>query len=163
MLEQGETARLAELPLQAYDGEPGQEDGWHGPSLRRLLSDVDAERAARRPVAGRHSIWELVLHIAVWDEICERRLGGELIRATTGSAEDWPAVGATGQEDWRQAGERLTRAQQRLVRAVAELPPARLDDTTPGWSWSNYRMVHGTLHHDLYHAGQIALLKRAAA
>jgi hypothetical protein len=56
---------------------------------------------------------------------------------------------------------RLFRAQAELARAVAALPQARLKDRTPGWPWSNHLMIHGTLHHDLYHAGQIAWLKRA--
>lgn len=156
-----EIPRVAELLRQAYDGEPGKDDGWHGPSLRKLLEGVTAEQAARKPVPDGHSIWELCLHIAAWDEICARRLAGEDLRATTGSPEDWPAVGATTASDWQAALTRLREAQQTLVRSVARLAEARLDEKTVGWPWTNHTMIHGTLHHDLYHAGQIALLKRA--
>jgi len=169
----GETLRLAALLRQACDGEPEHEgpttrddvprrdDAWHGPSLRKLLRGVSADRATRKPVVGAHSIWELVLHIAAWDEICTRRLRGEVVLATTGSPEDWPAVGETSEARWQEAGARLFRAQAELARAVAALPEVRLEDRAPGWPWSNHLMIHGTLHHDLYHAGQIALLKRA--
>jgi hypothetical protein len=158
-----ETARLAELLRQAYDGEQEGGDAWHGPSLRMLLAGVTAEHAARRAVPSGHTVWELVLHIAVWDEICARRLRGELIQATTGSPEDWPAVSGTGEADWQSAVARLVRAQQELVETVRGLPEAKLAETVPGRSWTNHLMIHGTLHHDLYHAGQIGLLRRATA
>jgi uncharacterized damage-inducible protein DinB len=140
---------------------PRRDSAWHGPSLRALLLGVSAEEATRKPIPGAHSIWELVLHIAVWDEICTRRLQGEVIRATTGSPEDWPeGVGETNEARWQEAVARLFRAQAELARAVEALPEERLEDRVPGWPWTNHLMIHGTLHHDLYHAGQIALLKR---
>jgi uncharacterized damage-inducible protein DinB len=156
-----ETARVAALLRQAWDGEPGHDAAWHGPSLRKLLEGVTAAQAANAPVAGAHTIWELVLHIAVWDEICTRRLRGEVIRATTGSPEDWPPVGALGAEAWRDVVARLERAQATLAEAVESLAEERLDDKAAGCEWTNHRMIHGTLHHDLYHAGQIAVLRRA--
>jgi uncharacterized damage-inducible protein DinB len=156
----GEVRRLAELLRQAYEGEPGRDSGWHGPSLRALLAGVTAEEARRRPLDERHTIWELVVHMAAWDEICVRRLAGEVILATTGSPEDWPAVTATSAEAWEDAVGRLRRAQAALVEAVRGLTDAQLEATVPGWEWSNHLMIHGTVHHDLYHAGQIALLKK---
>jgi uncharacterized damage-inducible protein DinB len=152
---------MAALLRQAWQGEPGRDDAWHGPCLRKLLDGVTAADAARRPLASTHSIWELVLHIAVWDEICARRLGGELVEATTGSPVDWPAVGETTDEAWRGALARLARAQATLAEAVESLGDASLEESAAGCSWTNHRMIHGTLHHDLYHAGQIAYIRRA--
>jgi uncharacterized damage-inducible protein DinB len=155
-----ETARLAALLRQACDGEPGRDDAWHGPSLKKVLQGVGAAQASRKPISGGHSIWELVLHIAVWDEICARRLEGEVIHATTGSPEDWPEVGETSEARWQEARARLLRAQAELARVVESLAEERLAEPVPGWDWPNHLMIHGTLHHDVYHAGQIALLKR---
>jgi uncharacterized damage-inducible protein DinB len=155
-----ESARLADLLEQAYAGEEGRAEAWHGPSLRALLSGVSAEQALRRPVASGHSIWELVLHIAVWDEICSRRLRGERILATTGSPEDWPALEGTDEAAWQASLARLARAQQELVATVRSLSEERLQECVAGWPWTCYLTIHGTLHHDLYHAGQIALLRR---
>jgi uncharacterized damage-inducible protein DinB len=151
------------LMLQAYRGEPGRTGAvaWHGPSLDQLLDGVTAAMAIAKPIAGGHSIWELVLHIAKWDEICGRRLQGELILTTTGDAEDWPARTSSDEAAWQKTLDRLRKSQQDLLQAVAALSPEDLDKKVPGWDWSNYLMVHGTLHHDLYHAGQIALLRRA--
>ena len=158
-----EIARATELLRQAWHGEPGKRDGWHGPSLDKLLDGVDAVQAAARPIAGAHSIWELVLHLAVWDEVCARRLRGETVDKTTGSPGDWVEVGATTPAAWQAARERLTRAQDELLAALAALDSAALDAPSPGRSWSQYTQAHGTLHHDLYHAGQIALLRKALA
>jgi uncharacterized damage-inducible protein DinB len=156
-----EIERMSALLRQAWRGEPGKRDGWHGPSLDALLDGLDAEQAAARPIAGAHSIWELVLHLAVWDEIAARRLEGETTDMTTGSPGDWVETGATTPEAWRAALARLRRAQDALLAAVERLPPAALDQLSPGRAWTQYTQAHGTLHHDLYHAGQIALLRRA--
>jgi hypothetical protein len=156
-----EIERAVELLRQAWRGEAAGGAGWHGPSLDALLADVDAERAAARPIPGAHSIWELVLHLAVWNEVGARRLRGATVDKTTGSPGDWVEVGATTPAAWREARARLTRAQDELLAALAALPPAALDERSPGRTWSQYTQAHGTLHHDLYHAGQIALLRRA--
>ena len=144
-----------------FEHQPRQDDAWHGPSLRKLLRGVGVDHAIRKPIPGAHSIWEVVLHVTAWDEICTRRLRGELILATTGSPEDWPAVQETTEARWQEDVTLLFRAQSELARTVEGLPEARLEDKAPGWPWTNHLMIHGTLHHDLYHAGQIALLKRA--
>ncbi len=157
----GETSWLAQLCMQAYDGEPGSDDGWHGPSLRKILSDVSWEEASRRLTPEGHNIWEFVLHIAVWDEICVQRLFGAEIPMTTGSAGDWPELPAATPAAWAATKQRLTDAQAAFTTRVAALRSEDLDKTVVGWPWSYRLMIHGTLHHDLYHGGQIALLKRA--
>jgi uncharacterized damage-inducible protein DinB len=155
------TTILGQLIQQAYQGEPGRNGvAWHGPSLLKLLDGVTAEMAAQKPVGHFHSIWELVLHIAQWDDICCRRLTGENISTTTGDPEDWPTVEAVSEQAWSETLERLKGSQAALLEAVAALAPEQLLETVPGWGWSKYLMVHGTLHHDLYHAGQIALIRK---
>jgi uncharacterized damage-inducible protein DinB len=127
-----------------------------------VVKEVDVAMASRRPT-GAHSIWELVLHIAVWDEICARRLEGEVIAITTGDAGDWPDVGEQTEATWRKTQDRLEAAQVRLIEVVTQLEPAALEAQTAGCKWTNYTMIHGTLHHDLYHSGQISLLRRQLA
>jgi uncharacterized damage-inducible protein DinB len=156
-----EVRRLAELLHQAYEGEAGTDDAWHGPSLRKLVTGLTAADASRLLPGGGHTIWELVLHIAVWDEICRRRIADEAVATTTGSPEDWPAVEGTTDHDWAATVERLRKAQAALVRAVAALSDAALEERVPGRTDSKYLVIHGTLHHDLYHAGQIGQLRRA--
>jgi uncharacterized damage-inducible protein DinB len=150
----------SDLIVQALDGENGRPSGWHGPSLRALLSDVSFDEARTRLTPDSHTIWELVLHMAVWDEICVRRLAGEAIATTTGSPGDWIAVEIETADAWRDACARAASARAALASATADLDQDDLDRVVAGWPWLYRLMIHGTLHHDLYHTGQIALLKR---
>jgi hypothetical protein len=99
--------------------------------------------------------------MAYWDEVCVRRLQGERLMVTTGSPEDWPPVEGVGEAQWSSDRERSRRARAALVRTVRALTDADLDRTVPEWGWTFHTMIHGTLHHDLYHAGQIALIRAA--
>jgi uncharacterized damage-inducible protein DinB len=150
-----EWARIADQLRRALDG-----GAWHGPALRELLKGVSAATAAARPVPGVHSIWEIVLHMTAWTEAVRRRLLGE--RAELPPEEDWPAVGEAGEAAWGRAQERLGQAQERLLEELGRQPAERLDEPiVPGLA-SVYVTLHGLVQHHLYHAGQIAVLKKAA-
>jgi uncharacterized damage-inducible protein DinB len=133
---------------------------WHGPALLEVLEGVTSERAAERPVAGAHSIWELVLHAAVWAEIARARLKGERLGDPT-PQEDWPPVSATGAEDWTRAVERLKASYRDLAADVKLLDEARLDETIATLTYKGSNLLHGVVEHGTYHGGQIALLKKA--
>ncbi len=150
-----EIERLQDQLRRSYDG-----DAWHGPPLRELLEDVDAEAAAVRPIAGAHTIWELVLHITAWQDAARRRLVGD--PAHLGDEEDWPPVLRMGDDAWRDALTALEVTRRRLIDAVGELTEADLHLPVIEQSYSVYGLLHGVVQHDLYHAGQIALLKKAA-
>lgn len=148
-----EIERIVETMKQAHDG-----GAWHGPSVGEALDGVDAQTAARRPLEGAHTIWEIVEHV---------RLTGEAVRgAVTGepadAAADWAAPAQATDAAWREALARLKTSQQALRRAVERLPESRLHETIPGKSHSYWYELMGLVHHDLYHAGQISLLKKGA-
>jgi uncharacterized damage-inducible protein DinB len=149
-----EIKRIDEQLRRAFEG-----PAWHGPSLHELLADVTAEQAAARPLTGTHSIWELVLHVAAAKDLVRRRLAGE--RAELSSEEDWPAVTTTSEAAWQESLASLRRAQTELQQTMAHVVDADLEGTVPGKDHSVYIMLHGLIQHDLYHAGQIALLKNA--
>jgi uncharacterized damage-inducible protein DinB len=151
-----EAARIADQLRRAFDG-----SAWHGPALLELLKDVDAATAAAKPLPGAHSIWELVLHIAVWDDAGSRRLAGEKWQPT-GRA-NFPPVSKVTEAAWRKALAHAKKAHNDLVRTVAKLSDERLRDRVPGKRYDFYHMLHGIAQHELYHAGQIAILKKAAA
>jgi uncharacterized damage-inducible protein DinB len=138
----------------------GSGNAWHGPSIAEILKDVATGEAAAKPIESAHSIWEIVLHIAVWERVVTTRLGGGELEPT--AEEDWPAVGMTGDGAWRQAIAALTESRAGLRAALLSFDEARLDDAVRGKGYSFYVMAHGIVQHDLYHAGQLALLKRAA-
>ncbi len=132
---------------------------WHGPSLAELLVDVDARTAAARPIAGAHTIWELVSHITTWRDVVRRRLEGEVVEPP--DEVDWPPVPETSEESWGRARSSLESAGRRLEQTLASLEEAELERQAAGCAYSKYILAHGAVQHDLYHAGQIALLKKA--
>lgn len=150
-----EIERIVDQMKRSWGG-----DAWHGPSLSELLAGVDAEKAAARPLSGAHSIWELVLHITTWDRIVTQRLK-EWRGIEPSDAENFPAVTSKTDEAWQNARKGLERAHHDLEDAASSWPEGRLNDRVPDKPYSVYVMLHGAVQHELYHAGQIALLKMA--
>jgi uncharacterized damage-inducible protein DinB len=150
-----EVKRIGSQLRRAFEGV-----AWHGPSVKEILSDVSAERAAARPLDAAHTIWELVLHIAAWERVVLRRLEGEALESVP-DAVDWPQVRDRSEESWREALVQLERGNQALRDRISGLEDQQLDQIAAGTNYSIYFMLHGVIQHDLYHAGQIALLKRA--
>jgi len=149
-----EPALIADQLRRAFEG-----DAWHGPALLELLQHLDAATAAARPLPDVHSIWELVLHVAAWDDAALRRLGGEKAQLT-GTA-NFPVAPKPTQARWREAVAHAKHTHDVLVKTVAVLPEARLRERVPGKKYDFYFMLHGVAQHALYHAGQIAILKKA--
>jgi len=149
-----EASGIADQLRRAFDG-----DAWHGPSLMELLEDVDAATAAAKPVKNVHSIWELLLHIAAWDGAGLVRLGGKVCQHT--GTKNFPLVPKPTGAAWKKAVEEAKRTHDKLVEMVAGLDDARLRDRVPGKRYNFYHMLHGIAQHELYHAGQIAILKKA--
>ena len=146
---------LAEQISTAFRGE-----SWHGPSVLEVLAGVSAEDAAAHPVTGAHSIWEIVLHMAGGYSLVLRRLRGEV--AQLSSEEAWPPVPACSSEAWRERQQSLEELNQQLQRAVRAFPVERLLQQL-GSEYSAYTQFAGAPQHDLYHAGQIVVLKKALA
>ena len=150
-----EVDRLEEQLRRAFEGE-----AWHGPSVLESLAGLSAAQAASHPIAGAHSIWELVLHLASDYDLVLRRLAGDGRQLT--AVEDWPACPAPTEENWRQTVQELTRLNGTLRQAVRDFPQYRLDAPLVSASpHSAYTQFIGVTQHNLYHAGQIALLRRA--
>lgn len=153
-----EVDRIRDQFRRAFDGE-----AWHGPSVLTLLKGVTAQQAAAHPIPGAHSIWELTQHIEAWERACLRRLNGDPAQLT--DEEDWQLVNDTSEAAWESTKQQLTNTHRELLEAIANLDESRLDDPIITNSTTSYSSVYVTLHggvqHDLYHAGQIAILKKA--
>ncbi len=150
-----QAAGIADQLRRAFDG-----SAWHGPAVLELLEDVDAMTAASKPLRDVHSIWELLLHIAAWDGAALRRIGGK--KTQLKGKQNFPPVPRPTESIWREAVAQATRTHNLLVETVAGLSESRLRDIVPGKRYDFYHMLHGVAQHELYHAGQIAILKKAA-
>ena len=150
-----EIERILDQLKRAYEG-----NAWHGPSVKEVLTGVTAAQAHARPLQNAHSIYELVRHIAVWEDVGRRRLQGDPAEVVVSSPEDWPSPDDTSEAAWEQAKAALDRGHQALVDAIACVPESRLDEPILEGKSSVYVTLHGVIQHDLYHAGQIALLKK---
>jgi uncharacterized damage-inducible protein DinB len=143
-----------------------QGDPWHADNVMHVLADVTADEATSRPVPGVHTIWELVLHLTSWASEVTARVNGRA--AGTPAAGDWPTVGAATEARWTAARNGLARAYADLNAAVVTLPAADLKrpvldrrNNALGTGLSRYLTIHGAIHHGVYHAGQMAMLKKA--
>ena len=152
-----EIERIADLMEETFDGKP-----YYGPSLVGALEDVTADLAARRPDSTAHNIWEIVLHLTA-----ELYYACDVINGTAEpwieGETTWRAVMDTSEDSWRQAIHSLKQANRALVRTVRALDDAVVTQEAQPSRRPFYVMLHGTLDHGIYHAGQIMLLKKLCA
>ena len=140
-----EIARVSHLIRELYDGDP-----WHGYSIKELLKGLSPQQAQAKPIPGRHSIWEIVLHMISWREIIVERLklgeGFEVVKE-----KEWPPIYNVTSESWSTTLKALEQSQQKLLKAVG-------DKSVP--SQIQLYGMYAVFQHDLYHAGQLAVLKK---
>lgn len=138
---------LLELLDEAFD-----KKSWHGPNLRGSLRGVSAEQAAWRPAADRHNIWELALHCAYWKYVVRRKLTGEKRGSFVLKGNNFfPRPETMSEAAWKQDLTILDSEHAQLRRTISALQPANA---------KALQLIRGAAAHDLYHAGQIRLLRR---
>ncbi len=154
-----EQQHLADTIRRACDG-----DAWHGPALAEVLADVNST-AARARKENTHSIWELTLHVTAWFDIVRRRMEGEVLGDHNLTAsDDWPPLPTDlGDGKWEKTREALFVAGHQLAKSVEDFPSSKLDEQVASKDYPYAVMLHGAAQHALYHAGQIAMLKKQLA
>jgi hypothetical protein len=153
-----EVSLLLDLLDQAFDRK-----AWHGTNLRGSIRGITAEQAAWRPAPGRHNAWEIVVHAAYWKYAVRRRFRAEARGSFPLKGSNWfarPAEGLDTEAVWREDVALLVETHRTMREAIAGLSARDLRVTPPGSKTSNLALVMGAASHDLYHAGQIQLLKR---
>jgi hypothetical protein len=134
---------------------------WHGPNLRGSIRGVEPDLAAWRPAPQRHNIWEHVVHAAYWKYTVRRRLLGEKRGSFPLKGSNWfVRPGGLEGGSWSSDVALLEEMHQKLRAAIAALTPADLAVRPRSSKVSNAAMIYGIAAHDVYHAGQIQLLKR---
>jgi uncharacterized damage-inducible protein DinB len=155
----GEVALLLRILDESYDRK-----AWHGPNLKGAIRRLSAEQAAWRPQPARHSIAEQVVHCAYWKYALRRRLRGEKRGSFALKGSNWFAIPAPLSEpSWREYVA-LLESEHRLLQAeIAVFPIERLNDLPEVGKIPYINLIYGIASHDVYHAGQIQLLKRLQA
>jgi DinB superfamily len=133
-----------------------QEKTWHGPNLKQSLKGVTARQAAWRPGPGRHNIWEVTLHAAYWKYTVRRRIerekrGSFAVKGSNFFAR--PEKGKLNEKAWRTDRELLEREHIALVETISKAASGLKGAKVP-------KSFYGIAFHDVYHAGQIRLLRR---
>jgi uncharacterized damage-inducible protein DinB len=147
-------ARIQELHKEAFAG-----NAWHGPCLLELVRDIHVDHAAAKPIAHAHSIWEIVLHVTAWQDAVLKRLNGEAVNLN--GDQDWPPVSDNSEAAWEKAVQQLKDGHKKLAKRISTLIDADLLKKVPGRKHTVYKTLHGVIQHNLYHAGQIAVLKKS--
>ena len=149
--------------LEYEFGNSSTHRAWHGPSLMRSLARVDVEQAKARRIGGRHTIWEIVNHCTYWMEEVDRALRGEDIFDVE-AIEDWAEAGGSP-EEWEADLEKLVDTFEKVDRRIRGLKTEDLEkrlDATFGETYFDFtfrKMSHGISDHNVYHTGQISILK----
>lgn len=129
---------------------------WHGPNLSQSLKGVTAKQAAWRPAPGRHNIWELTLHAAYWKYAVRRRIEGGKRGSFVVEGSNFfarPEKGRATEMAWRADKAILEKEHRAMVLAIRKLLKTSA-------AKKHLRMLYGVAFHDVYHAGQIRLLRR---
>lgn len=149
----------ADMVARAFDG-----PAWHGPSLLATLRGVAPEEALWRPAPGRNTVWQLILHTAYWKDRVRARLAGERGTRFPRGPANFPAVPTRADEAALAGDLRLLKdCHRRLCEVVGDLPARRLDVRVGRSRWTYVETILGIASHDLYHAGQIQLIRRVYA
>ena len=152
---------LLRLIDEAFDSK-----SWHGTNLRGSLRGLTAQDVVWRPQPQRHNIWEIALHAAYWKYTVRRRLLGEKRGSFPLKGSNWfdrPILGAADESQWKSDMALLISTHVSLRNAVAQLVPKDLARHADGGKTTILSLITGIAAHDLYHAGQIQLLKRLRA
>ena len=133
-------------------------DAWHGDPVWTILDEISAEQAGSRAHPNTHSIWELVSHMTFWETEVNRRL--HRLPARSPDELNFPAAPQPTEENWKSTLAAFRQSNAEFRKSLAQLDPAGLDLPAPGRDKSIYVEAHGVIQHNLYHAGQIAILRK---
>jgi uncharacterized damage-inducible protein DinB len=152
----GQIDLLLSVIDDAYSGR-----SWQGPNLRGSIRRLSVEEAAWRPGPDRHNIWELVMHVAYWKYAVKRKLLNEKRGSFPRKGSNWFAHPQDPSEaKWKEDRRLLDEIHQSFRQAIATMDPRILDRNLGGSKFKYVRLVYGAAAHDIYHTGQITLIKR---
>jgi uncharacterized damage-inducible protein DinB len=134
-------------------------NAWYGASLKDALDGITSDQAAARPLKQAHSVWEIVAHIAGWEDVFRRRLEGQIIGEP--EAGDFPVPADSNETTWNVMLKTLENTHRHLLETTEKLSDSMLNTKITGKDYSYRFLLRKTADHKVYHSGQIALLKNS--
>ncbi|MDB5284370.1 MAG: hypothetical protein JWO06_3445 [Bacteroidota bacterium] len=151
-----EISRISKLLKYNWEGPM-----WYGGNLKTVLTGITNDKAFHKPGAGSHNIYELVTHMSCWRKfVLENLKGNEAYSVEINSEVDWLTKYEPTEATWQNALNEFERNQTELIDALTTFEDSKLDELVPGKKFSWYILIHGVLHHDIYHSAQISILKK---
>ncbi|HEY3926777.1 MAG TPA: DinB family protein [Candidatus Koribacter sp.] len=147
-----EIARLQHLMQQTYSG-----NCFHGDSVAQIFNSIDVPTAIWKPEGAAHSIWQIVLHMTAWQNVIRQRLTSSVL-VTLDDAHNYPAPPEATIENLSKSFDEFRDSVAALIHAIGQTPEEQLDRPVPVRGYTFDVLLHGAIHHNLYHAGQISLL-----
>lgn len=139
---------ISKIIERVYSGKP-----WHGPSITEVLKDIDDSNAGKK-TGSSHSIVQLVLHMVAWRNFVTKRLLGDT-EYELSENQNFPP-----ETDWASALHALEDSQSALLKAINTVDANKLHETVSNRKYDFFILLHGIIHHDIYHIGQIQLIKK---
>ena len=153
---EAESKRIYKLLSRNWNGPM-----WHGNTVKEVLKDISWEKAFYKPGDFSHNIYEYVMHMVCWRKFVLEHLKGNTVYSVELNSEaDWVTEYEKTKESWMMALNDLENNQNELLKAFENFSNEKLTEPVPGKKFNWYTMIHGLIHHDIYHSAQISILKK---
>ena len=150
-----EVARIKKLLDRNWNGPT-----WHGAILIEILKDITWQQAFAKPDNAKHNIYEYVEHMSTWRRYTVEQLNGNnSFSIDLNTEQDWPVNYEATELNWKKALQDIEANQGELLQSLNNINDEKLDELVPGKKFKWYALLHGIIHHDIYHSAQISLLK----
>ncbi len=154
-----EVLRIQKMISRHWDGPM-----WHGGNLQELLNGITFQNAFVKPAGFKHNIFEYIQHMICWRKFTIENLqDNSAYSVEINSETDWVTSYEASEQTWNKALKELANTQQQLASTLDSLSDSKLDELVPGKKFKWYVLLHGVLHHDIYHSAQIALIKKQSS
>ena len=154
-----ESKQIKDALRHLYEGEV-----WHGPSIKEILVDMTSQDAIKRVTLKSKNIAEYLVHITNWRIFAlEKLTGGDSYDIILNSEADWSVINSLDEKSWEEILQNYEEAQTELLEVVDTYTNAKLEAIVPSRKYTFYTLLHGVIHHDIYHSGQMMMLKRLTA
>ena len=151
-----ETVRIRKLLERNWEGPM-----WHGGNLKAILEGITWEKAFQKPGNSSHNIYESVRHMYCWRKfVLEHLKGNTSYSVEINSETDWMTDYEKNEANWNEVLGELESNQNELLEIFESFPDTKLEELVPGKKFNWYVLVHGCIHHDIYHSAQISMLKK---